>query len=387
MAQTNEPIVFDENLPNPDGLTAYGFFDNETDFQEDAPKVAKYVANKLGYPVVDIELTPENIYTCFEESIVMYSSQVNQFNARENMLSLQGISTSSIITQRNIIGSPLPQIVRLAANYGTETEVGGNVTLRKGYITVTPGTQTYDLQSLWANVSESGNRLEIRRVYHNMPPAIARYYDPFAATGLGLTNLMGQFGFDGYSPPVTFVMMPAYEDLLRIQAIEINDMIRKSQYSFQIINNNVRFTPTFSDTWDGTKIWFDYYVVDEKTQTQISNSGSVSDMSNVPYENITYSTINAIGRAWIYKYTLACAKEVLGNARSKYQEIPIPDGQIRMDGELLRQEAATEKELLIKELRETLEQTGLSMQMKKQAENAEYMNQIFSKVPFGIYIG
>jgi hypothetical protein len=220
-----------------------------------------------------------------------------------------------------------------------------------------------------------------------MPAAVARYYDPFAATGLGLTNLMGEFGFDGYSPAVTFVMMPAYEDLLRIQAIEVNDMIRKSQYSFEISNNSIRFSPYFKNN---TPVYFDYIVVDDKQGpgSTYNPSGSiVSDYSNVPYGHISYTTINSIGRTWIFKYTLALSKETLGDIRSKYDNIPIPDALIKLDGELLRREGKEEKEYLVKELRETLEQTGMQAQMKKQAENAKYMQEIYQKTPFLIYIG
>ena len=386
--QNREPIVFEENPVNPYNLTPFGFYDNDVEFQTEGPQLATFVARRLGYPVVDVELTHKQIYACFEEAITTYSNQVNQFNAREYMLAVQGMSTSQNITQRNIVSSPLPQLVKLSAHYGTEAESGGNVSMKKGYIKATAYQQAYDLKTLWADVSESGKAIEIRKIYHNMPPAIARYYDPFATTGLGLTNLMSEFGFDGYSPPVTFVMMPAYEDLLRIQAIEINDMIRKSQYSFSIANNIVRFSPIFTKD---TIVWFDYMVVDDKMSgAGVLQSGSensvVSDFSNIPYDNIQYGNINQMGRLWIYRYTLALAKELLGLIRSKYEHIPIPEAQIRLDGETLRREAEQEKKLLIDEIRETLEQTGYQMQLKKQLESVESMNKIFQHVPVPIYI-
>jgi hypothetical protein len=384
---SDDPIVYDGNPQDPDGLTPFALFDDEPAFRTDAPRVADYVANRLGYPVLDVELIDKMIYTCFEEAVTTYGSQVNQFQAREHMLSLQGLSTGSVLTQRNIIGSSLPQIIRLSTQYGVEAQSGGNVQVKKGYISASALTQSYDLKTLWADTYESGSAIEIRRIYHYMPSAVARYYDPFATTGLGLTNLMGEFGFDGYSPPVTFVMMPAYEDLLRIQAIEINDLIRKSQYSFEVSNNIVRFSPIFKQS---ATVWFDYVVVGDKEgagKTYNTSTSLVSDYSNVPYNHIPYYSINSIGKNWIYRYTLALAKETLGNVRGKYDNVPIPDQIIKMDGDLLRREGKEERELLIKEIRETLEQTGLQAQMKKQAENAKMMQELFGKVPTLIYIG
>jgi hypothetical protein len=301
------------------------------------------------------------------------------------MMTLQGLSTATSATQRNIVGSVIPQVVKLATDYGVEAQSGGDVTVKRGYISASAYTQSYDLKTLWADVSESGKKIEIRRIYHYMPPAIARYYDPFATTGLGLTNLMAEFGFDGYSPPVTFVMMPAYEDLLRIQAIEINDMIRKSQYGFEVSNNIIKFQPIFTQN---KTIFFDYMVVDDKQlNTFQSGSDIASDLSNVPYEHISYTKTNDMSRTWIFKYTLALAKELLGIIRSKFSEIPYPDGEIKMDGEILRREAETEKEALIKELRETLEETGMQAQMKKQMENSKNMQEMFKNIPTLIYIG
>ena len=115
---SDDPVIYTDEPINPSGLTPFGIFDDEEPFQDDAPKVAQFVARRLGYPVLDIELVDKILYTCFEEAAMTYGSQVNQFNAREHMLTLQGMPTTTAITQRNIIGSSLPQIIKLSAVYG-----------------------------------------------------------------------------------------------------------------------------------------------------------------------------------------------------------------------------------------------------------------------------
>ncbi len=162
-------------------------------------------------------------------------------------------------------------------------------------------------------------------------------------------------------------------------------MVRKSQYGFEISNNIIKFSPIFKRD---SIVYFDYIVKsDKKANLLQSGSNIASDLSNVPYTHISYTKTNDMSRTWIFKYTLALAKELLGIIRSKFENIPYPDGQIRLDGEILRREAVAEKEALIKELRETLEETGLQAQMKKQAENSKAMQETFRNVPTLIYIG
>ena len=52
--------------------------------------------------------------------------------------------------------------------------------------------------------------------------------------------MLDSFGWGNNSPAVQFMMMPMYADLLKVQAIEFNDQIRKSAYSFELVNNKLR---------------------------------------------------------------------------------------------------------------------------------------------------
>ncbi len=371
------------------GQTPYGFYDSDSSFQSDVDKFADWAGRRLGYPIVDIELQSGSFYACFEEAVSEYSAQVNQFNIRDNLLHLQGQSTGSSndFTHKRIKPN-LGNVVNISQQYGAEVGVGGVVDWRKGSIDVVSGSQDYDLNELYASVSHSGEAIEIKKIFHEAVPAVNKYYDPYATTGYGTANFVEGFGFGDYSPATSFVLMPVFEDLLRIQAIEFNEQIRKSQYSFSLINNKLKLFPRPTAA---AKLWFEYIVVSDRDNSQsTSYSGSadvISDYSNVPYDNMQYKFINDVGKQWIRKFGLALSKELLGNIRSKFGTVPIPNSDVTMDGETLRSEATTEKEALVAELRETLEQTSRRVMMEADSEEGARLQEKLGKVPLSIYIG
>ena len=370
------------------GNTPFGHYDSDTDFVSSVDKTAGWCAKRLGYPIVDIELQDINFYACFEEATTEYSSQVNQFNIRENLLNIKGHSTSSNLSQTQLDGN-LGGLVTLAKDYGSEVGSGGTITYYTGSFEAKKGQQIYDLKDI-SNSSASlevgtpgVDKFEIKRMMHNAPPAMVRYFDPFVGTGLGSQQMMDTFGWGNYSPGVSFMMQPLYDDLLRLQAIEFNDMVRKSQYGFDIQNNRIRLFPIPNDPYT---VHFHYVLESERNNPIVANS-VVSDFSNAKYDRIEYSNINHVGKRWIEKYTLALAKEMLGAVRAKFSSVPIPNSEITLDGADLRSEASTEKEILISELRENLEATSRKALLQAQQEESEAMEQTLNRVPRAIYIG
>ena len=366
------------------GQTPFGFYDSDTSFVADVDNTATWCAKRLGYPIVDIELQSGSFYAVFEEAITEYSSQVNYFNIKENLLTLQGTASGSNLTHREITPN-FDRTITLAHQYGTEAGVGGDTTYKTGSISVNSASgQVYDLDNLWTNVSESGNNIEIKRVFYEPTPAVTRFFDPYVGTGYGSDQMLQGFGWGNYTPAVNFLMLPMYDDLLRVQAIEFNDHMRKSAYTFELVNNRLKVFP--KPTTDA-KIWFEYIVEQDRKNPLKTNSGSITDFSNATYNNMSYTEINHAGKQWIRKYTLALAKELLGNIRSKYGSIPIPGGETNLDGDTLRNEATTEKENLMTQLREDLEATSRRNLLERQKDEAEFMGETLTRIPYPIYIG
>ena len=368
------------------GQTPFGLYDSDSSFSTDIDKFSVWCARRLGFPIMSVELNSGSFYACFEESVTEYSAQVNQFNIKDNLLHLTGQATGSNVTHKRVTPT-MGRTVFLSNQYGTEAKVGGNVDIKKASITVTSGSQEYDLNSLVVDGSGSGS-IEVKRVYYEGTPAMQRFFDPYATTGYGTINMVEGFGFGKQSPAVSFTLMPIFEDLLRVQAIELNDSIRKSAYSFTLVNNKLRIFPEPTDT---STLYFDYVNTSDRDNPLITEySGSsdvVSDFSNVPYDNMQYQFINDVGKQWIRKYGLALVKELLGIIRSKYGAIPIPGAETSLDGDTLRTEAATEKEALTAQLREILEQTSRRALLEADKDEAEFLQEKLNKVPYPIYIG
>ena len=368
----------------------------ESSFENDCSSSAMWAAKRLGYPIVDIEMIDVNFYACFEESVLEYNRVVNEFNIVNNMADLTGIPQSQFpnLTGLGVKSTGLPFVVQLSKQYGSEALVNGETPLKRDFIYVSSSMsgseQLYDLNKLIGENKEhlTGSRIEVRRVFHHRPPAIARVYDPFSMTGMSYGNILSEMGFGAYSPATQFLMTPLFEDLLRVQAIDLNDMIRKSNYSFEIVGNNkLRIFPIPTHNF---KLWIDYYLEKDKSITNFY-SGSryeyVSDPSDIPYEYCKYCKINQPGKQWIKKYFLALCKETLGRILQKYSTVPIPGGEVTLDGAELRSEAKDETATLLEKLRDMLEKSLRVNQLENKDKESDAMNKMLSRVPLHIYIG
>ena len=390
------------------GSTPFGFFDTDTVFQNHADKFAKAAAQQLGYPIMDVELQSINFYTAFEAAAIEYSNQVNQVNIVNNLINTLGVDTGSSFLSGSsltgaLVGNTFGYITKLSKAYGTEADSGGNLKWQTLAIDMVPGQQTYSLkaaisQSLGITVTTSS--VEVKRVLHNAPPAVVRYFDPFVGTGLGSQQLLDSFGFGGFSPSISFMMMPVNADLFRLQSIEFNDEVRKSHYTFEIHGDDIKIWPVPTSGTGSTSAtpFFSKVYVEFIFDTQKNNEGLlfgnsallnnvISDASNIPYTYQTYGRINDMGRAWIIKYGIALTKEMLGYVRNKYSSVPIPNGEVTLNGADLVSQGQTEKGELITQLREFLDKMTKEQMMTRQNSEATQMNEMLAKVPLKIYIG
>ena len=367
--------------------TPFKFYDNDSVFRIDAVNVAQWCAQRLGYPLVEVELQSGSFFTAFEESVTTYGNEVYQWKVRENYLNLEGTSTSSILNNQ-LITPNLGNIIRISETYASEAGVGGYTEFYTGSIPLVNGIQDYDLEAQLLSQGISGS-IEVKRVFFEAPPAIVRYFDPYAGTGTGIQSLLETFGFGQFSPGINFLLMPIYFDVQKIQAIELNDQIRKSAFSFDLVNNKLRVFPIPTNVMLGLndKLYFHYVKVDERNNPVVDNrTNLITNVSNVPYLNPVYRQINSIGKQWIRQYTLATAKEILAYVRGKYSTVPIPGAEVTLNQSDLLTDARAEKAALLEQLRAMLDQTSRKTQLEQQSSEADFISKQLNNVPLPIYI-
>jgi|TARA_B100000287_G_scaffold369364_1_gene366179 hypothetical protein len=394
----NIPIYDGNPLWNPNA-TAFGFYNNDVEFQVDCLKVAKFVTTRVGYPLMDVELQSGSIFTAFEEAITTYGNELYAYLIRENILDLTGLPYAELDLSETIVSPNFETIIRLSEQYGEEAGVGGNVPWYKGSIPLTSSVQDYDLK-VWAKDQGITGSIEIKRVFFQEPvPASARYLDPFDGFGFGGVAAAGLLGLGGFGGSMGYLMMPLNYDMQVIQAIEMNEMVRLSNYSFEIHNNVIRIFPIpgpyeVSGVGDDVEsgqcgnLWFEYIKRNDRISSSVQCAeGLISNVSNIPYRNPVYDLINSVGRQWIFEYTLALCKEILGYVRGKYSTVPIPNADMTLNQADLLAAATAEKTALLERLRAYFDETSRAKLLERKVLEQDAVLKELDQVPRVIYIG
>jgi hypothetical protein len=375
--------------------TAFGFYDNDIQFQTDANKVANFCSRRLGYPIENVELQDLNFWTAFEEAVTVYGNELYAYQVRENMLNIEGLPISTPPLNNTQITPNMGNVIRISEQYGEESGVGGNTNWYSGSVILTASVQDYDLD-VWAQQNGiSGSNLEIQRVFYQGVPASATYY---YGGGVGLGAGWGGFfgalgGVAGAGYGTNYLTNPLSYNVAAIQQVELGNDILLSSYSFELINNKLRIYPVPTEGDTGAHYWFQYLLKDERLENSLasgsglSGSGLITNVSNAPYANPVYSQINSIGRAWIFEYTLALSKEMLGYVRNKYSQIPIPGAEVTLNGDTLTTSAQTTKDALIERLRAYFDETSRRSMLERRRDEAEFAKSELNNVPMAVYIG
>jgi len=370
------------SLSNP---TPFGIYDNETDFQSDADNMVTFVKRKMGDDILSVELTSRQIFSNFEEAVLEYSSIVNQYQAKSQLVNYLGFPTGSIMSgsEETFPRDNLEYLARFAEPYAMEAGIGGSYNFASGSITLEHLRQDYDIYTELKN--EAGDpifdntqgKMRICEVYHYNPQAAYRFFDTTSA----INYLNNEFSFESFTPETIFYVLPVFEDILRAGQLDLSNRVRRSNYSYKVSGTKIRIYPT--PTGDNKKLWIKVRQYPNPTSPAYTDESvfGVSGMNSLPFGNIQYARINSIGKQWIRQYTVAISRETLGLIRSKFGNIPVPGAEVSLNGTDLISQGREDKTNLITQLKEMLDTMTYDKLIEMQATRAENMQKQLKYVP------
>jgi len=370
--------------------TPFGFYDAEGDFITEADNMVTFVKRKMGDDILSVELTKKQIFGAFEEAVLEYSSILNQFQAKSQLVNYLGFPTGSdekphmeTNSQEKYPRDNLEYLTRFAEPYAMEAGIGGSYNTTSGSITLKPGQQDYDIYTELKKedgtlvFNSAKGKIKIAEVYHFNPQAAYRFFDTTSA----INYLNNEFSFESFTPETIFYVLPVFEDILRAGQLDLSNRVRRSNYSYRVEGTKIRLFPCPSGRQN--KMWLRVRQYPDPNSPSYKDATifGVSNMGNLPFGNIQYNKINSIGRQWIRQFTVALCREILGLIRSKFGSIPVPGAEVSLNGTELISQGREDKDKLITTLREMLDTMTYDKLIEMQATRAENMNKQLKYVP------
>ena len=367
--------------------TPFGAFDSDASFITDSDKMVTFVKRKLGDDILSVELTKKQVYANFEESTFEYSSILNQYQAKSQLVNYLGFPTGSIMSgsEEKYPRDNLEYLSRFAEPYAMEAGIGGSYNMLSGSIQLESGRQDYDMYTELKNdtgtalFDSSKGKLKIVEVFHYNPQAAYRFFDTTSA----INYMNNEFSFESFTPETIFYVLPVFEDILRAGQLDLSNRVRRSNYSYEINGTNLRVYPTPTNLNNTKKLWMKIRQYPDPNTPAYRDDTiyGVSNMGNLPFGNILYSKINSIGRQWIRQYTLALSKEQLGLIRSKFGSIPVPGAEVSLNGSDLISHGREDQTMLRDKLKEMLETLTYDKLIEIQSTRAEQIQKQLRYVP------
>ncbi len=358
-------------------------------------EIVKWCRYRMGEPKIVAEIDNVQIFSAFEESTIEYGATINRYQATNYLSNIYGLNrdfSTQNLTDK-LPHNTLDYLMRLAAPFSSESNVGGFQNERKAFCSFSSTDQTKDLLTDFTDLetgdsvstyitSLSAANIQVRRVYHEPPTTMSRFIDPYSSAN----TLAQEMDYESFSTENVFYIMPIYADVMRAGMLETNDTVRRSGFSYQVIGGQIRLMPQPTST---VRVYIDYTTEMNPYDPDFKNPNigdpsitGITSIHNIPFTDINYMNINSTGKRWIRQYTLALSMETLGRIRRKYASIPIPNGEVNLDGDALVQEGM-EKQLALKdELQADLDKVNNVELMKGDAEMAMAMQDQFSHIPF-----
>ena len=344
-------------------------------------KLYSQVLHLLGMPVRGVELTEEQMDSFVEMSINEYDQLVNDWLIESQWSSLVGLDVDTQSLSRAFTTRSIDYETQYTYSYSkiVGLQANGPWELKKDYITLTGGTQVYQIPAgreinelLWFSRAELTDSI----------------VDPFLGGfgGLGGVGFGGVGGFAQVGASGSYFMLPAFDLLLRMQDRNIKNRLIAGDLTYRITAgpNGTKYVHLmnvpggkfdFGSIQSNTRVWYWYYDTTDRDTCLDENKDVVKLPSDVMTNQLKWDELNRPAQNWVRKYLTSYCKETLGRIYGKFSgDLKVPDSDVKLDYTSLLTEAKDERLKLNEELMLRLERLRPDKMLERKGNEAENLN-------------
>ena len=359
------------------------------------------IRNALGAPLVEVELTDQQLCSLLDLSIEDYAERVQNWLIENQWATLYGKNVSNIDMAYALSVRTLDMSKDFSYWFSKEAglQQRGPWELKKDFFKIEEGKQSYLIPAgreinsvMWCNPSTS---------------QAALYANYGGLDTLGFAGGYGQAGGGSYGPIVGFYIAQSMDIAYMATDLAYKNRFLRGDLTYKVtagpegthivhlystpgskLTFGNKLTMNGSLSLIGCEVWYTYYDTTGKDADECrrANDSVILTPDQVPLDKIDYAFLNGPTKTIVRKLFLAKAKQTLALVRGKYSgKVSIMDAEANLDYTMLASQGEKEYDAAIEELNKRLERMTPWSQMKLQAEMMDSMAKILAGKPMKIY--
>ena len=359
------------------------------------------IRNALGAPLVEVELTDQQLCSLLDLSIEDYAERVQNWLIENQWATLYGKNVSNIDMAYALSVRTLDMSKDFSYWFSKEAglQQRGPWELKKDFFKIEEGKQSYLIPAgreinsvMWCNPSTS---------------QAALYATYGGLDTLGFAGGYGQAGGGSYGPIGGFYIAQSMDIAYMATDLAYKNRLLRGDLTYKVtagpegthivhlystpgskLTFGNKLTMNGSLSLIGCEVWYTYYDTTGKDADECrrANDSVILTPDQVPLDKIDYAFLNGPTKTIVRKLFLAKAKQTLALVRGKYSgKVSIMDAEANLDYTMLASQGEKEYDAAIEELNKRLERMTPWSQMKLQAEMMDSMAKILAGKPMKIY--
>ena len=370
-----------------------------TKITEEVQELFRKCHSALGAPLMEVELTYDQLCDLLEMSVEDYAEKVQNWVIENNWATLYGkdLSNIDLAYALSVRTLDLSRDFSFWFSKDAGLQQRGPWELKKDFFKIEPGKQNYLIPAgreinnvMWCNPATS---------------QAALYANYGGLDVLGFAGGYGQAGGGSYGPIGGFYIAQSMDIAFMAADLQYKNRLLRGDLTFKVtagpdgthivhlystpgskLTFGSTFTPNGGMSLVGCEVWYTYYDTNgDGDECRRENPNTILSPDQIPLSKMEYNLFNEPTKTIVRKIFISKAKNALAMVRGKYSgKVSIMDAEAQMDYTMLINQSEKEYQDVMDELTKRLERMSPWEIMKKSAELVDNTSKVLGAKPLKI---